>query len=60
MKVWDGLAGVRAVIHDQTEAFGERKFLSHDAGGEQEVAEEGLVGRGGFADAGNRFFRDDE
>ena len=60
MEMGDGLAGVRAVVHDEAKAVGELEFFREHAGDEQEVAEGGLVGEGGFADARDEFFRDDE
>ena len=60
MEVRDGLSAKRAVIHDQAEALGELEFFREDAGGQEQVAEHRLIGGGGFADAGDQFFRDDE
>ena len=60
MQVRDALAGVRAVVHDEAEPFGELEFFGDRAGGEQEMAEEGLVGGVGLADAWDGLLRDDE
>lgn len=51
MEVRDGFAGVGAVVHDEAVAVGELESFRHGAGDEQEVAEEGLVGVGGLANA---------
>jgi hypothetical protein len=56
----DGFASVGAVVDDEAEAARELKFLGDQAGGEQEVAEGGLVVGRGFADAGDDGFGDDE
>ena len=60
VKMRDGLARVRAVVDHDAEASGEVEFLRDGAGGEEEVAEDGFVGRGGFADARYQLFGDDE
>ena len=60
VKVGHGLAGVGAVVHDQAEALGEIQFLRHHARHEEQVAEDGVVSRGGEADAGNELFGYDE
>jgi hypothetical protein len=63
MEVRDRLAAVGAVVDDEAEAFvgGVHAELGGDGtGGEEEVAEEFLVIRRGFADARNGFLGDDE
>ena len=60
MEVRHGFAGVRAVVHDEAEAARELQLLRHHAGGEEEVAEHGLLIRLSFADAGNDDLRDDK
>ena len=60
MEMRHRLAGVGAVVHDEAVAVGKLKFFRDDAGDEEEVAEDGLVGVGGFADARDGFLRDDE
>ena len=60
MEVGNGFAGVRAVVHDEAEALREVELLRDLAGDEEEVAEDGLVGGGGFADAWYQLFGDDE
>lgn len=60
MEVRDGFAGVRAVVHHEAEAFGEVEFFCDDACDKEKVPEGGLVGGGGFGDARDQPFRDDE
>jgi hypothetical protein len=55
-----GLTGMRPVVHDEPKSFGELKFSRHDAGNDQEMTEDALILRFGFADAGNQFLRHDE
>ena len=56
----DGFAAVGAVVDHEAKAAGEVEFLGENAGGEKEVAEERLVGGGGFTHAGNEFFWNDQ
>jgi hypothetical protein len=63
MEVRDRLTAVGAVVDDEAEAFvgGVHAELGGDGtGGEEEVAEEFLVIRRGFADARDGFLGDDE
>ena len=60
VEVRNGFTSVGAVVDDETKAAGEVEFPGENAGSEKQVAEERLIGGGGFADAGNKFFRDDE
>lgn len=60
MEVRDGFAGVGSVIDHETEAAGQLEFFGDRAGGEEEVAEDGLLVGGGVADAGDDGFRDDQ
>src|SRR5258708_3565795 len=56
-----GLAAVAAVVdHDAITGFGDAEFPGQSGGGQQQVAEGGLVGGGRFTDAGNELLRDDE
>jgi len=55
------LAAVAAVVdHEAVAGLGDTKFFRERGGGEQEMAEGGLVAGRGFADAGNKFLRDHE
>lgn len=60
VEVGDGFAGVGAIVNHDAKAGGEVEFLRNHAGNDEEVAEDGLVFGGGFADARYQFFRDDE
>ena len=60
MEVGDGFAAVGAVVEDKAEAVIEVEVGGDFGGGEEEVADEGLVGGGGFGEAGDGFFGDDE
>ena len=60
VQVWDGLGGVRAIVNDETETPRETEFFCHRARGEEQMAEHGLVGRRGFADARDGLFRNDQ
>ena len=60
MEMRDGFAAVGAVVDHEAKAAGEVEFLGENAGGEKEVAEERLVGGGGFTHAGNEFFWNDQ
>lgn len=61
MEVGHGFAAVRTVVDDHAEAIFGKSFLFCDrGGGEQEVAEEGLVGGVGFSHARDGLARDHE
>ena len=61
MQVRHAFSAVAAVVdHKAVAGFGDAEFLGERCGGEQEVTERGLVGGAGFADAGDKFLRDDE
>ena len=61
MEVGDGLAAVGAVVDRNAEAgFGDAELGGEFSCGQEEMAEDGLVIGGGFADAWDGFFRDDE
>lgn len=60
MEVRDGFAAVGAVVDHETKAAGEFEFLGENAGREQQVAEERLVGGRGLAHAGNELFWNDQ
>ena len=55
------LAGVAAVVEDETVAASDEAEVFCDGGGfYQQMAEDGVVGRGGVFEGGNGFARDDE
>ncbi len=56
MEVGDGFAGVGTVIDDEAKPMGEVEFLRDGAGDEEEVTEDRLVRRRGFADARYHLF----
>lgn len=56
----NGFATIGTLVHDEAEAVGKVEFFRESAGGEEQVAEEGLVGESGFADARDKFFRNDQ
>ena len=60
VKVGNRFTAVRAVVHDEAEAVFEIQLPGQSASGAEEVAEQGLVGGSGFADARDEFFRDDQ
>ena len=60
VEVRHGFAGVGAVVDHEAEAVVELEFFRDLAGDEEQVAEDRLIFRGGFADARDRFFGDDE
>lgn len=61
MQVRDAFPAISAVVdHEPVAGFGDAEFFRNGSGGEQKVAERGLVGGRGFADAGDKFLRDDE
>jgi hypothetical protein len=60
VEVRDTFAGVGAVVDDEAVTAGEVEFFGYDSGRDEEVAELGLVGGRGFADAGDEFFGDDQ
>jgi hypothetical protein len=60
VQVGHRLAGVRTVIHHEPEAVRELELSRDIAGDEQEMAEHDLILGGGFRDARNYFFRDDQ
>ena len=60
MEVGDGLSAVGAVVDDDAEAVFEVELAGEFCGGEEEVAEGGLVFGGGVADARNGFAGDDQ
>ena len=60
MEMRDGFAAVGAVVDHEAKAAGEFEFLGENAGCEQQVAEERLVGGRGFTHAGNEFFWNDQ
>lgn len=60
MQVRHAFAGVRSMVDDEAEAAGESELACERSGGEQEVAQHGLVVGHGFAHAGYRFFRYDQ
>ncbi len=60
MEVGDGFAAVGAVVEDDAEAVIEGEVVGDFGGGEEEVADEGLVGGGGLGEAGDGFPGDDE
>ena len=51
MEVGHGFAGIGAVVDDETEAARDTKFFGDYTGGEEQVAEDGLIGGSGVADA---------
>lgn len=63
VEVRDRLAAIGAVVDDEAEAFGggvDAELGGDGTCGEEEVAEEFLVFGGGFADAGDGLFGNDE
>ena len=61
VEVGDGFAAVGAVVdRDAVAGFRDAEFPCDLRSGEQKVGEDGLVFGGGFADAWDGFFRDDE
>ena len=60
MQMGNALAGVGAVVDDEPVAAGELEFFRDDARHDEEMAELGFVVGGGFTDAWNKFFRDDQ
>ena len=61
VQVGDTFAAVTAVVDDEAVAgVGDAEFLCEGCSGEQEMAEGGLIGGGGFADARDEFFWNDE
>lgn len=56
----DGFARVGAVVDDDAKAGGEVEFSRDPAGGGEQVAEQRFVAGGGFGDARDELFRDDE
>lgn len=61
VEVWDGFTAMCAVVNHSTEAgFRESELFGDLSGGEEEVAEEGLVFGCGLANAGDGLARYDE
>ena len=63
MQVGDGFSSVAPVVDDETEAFGNfvhAEFAGNFSGSEEEGSEMSLVFRGGFTDAEDDFFGDDQ
>ncbi len=60
MQMRHRFASIGAVIDDQAEASSEAEFAGHGAGGEEEVAEDGLLVGSGLADSRYHRFRDDQ
>src|SRR5882757_5412917 len=60
VEMGNALGGGGAVIDDEAEALREVELFRDHAGGEDEMAEDGLVGGRGFLDAWDDFFRNDE
>ena len=60
VEMGDGFAGMRAVVHDEAEAFREVELFCNLAGDEQQVSEGGLIGGSGLGHARDQFFRDNE
>jgi len=61
VEVGDGFAAVGAVVDCDAEAgFGDAELGGEFSGGQEEMAEDGLVIGGGFADARDGLLRDDE
>ena len=60
VEVGDGFAALFAVVNDEAESIADAGFAGDFAGGEEEMAEEGLVGGLGRADAGKGMFGYDE
>ena len=63
VEVGDGFAAGAAVVDDEAEALRGRidAEIGRDfGGGEEEVAEDGLIFGAGFTDPGNQLLRDDE
>jgi len=60
MQMRNSFASIGAVINHDAETTGEGEFASDGAGGEQKVAEQGLLVGGGLAEAGDDDLGDDE
>lgn len=60
VQVGDGFTGVGTLVDDEAKALGQVELFGQFPGDQQEVSEEGLVGRIGLADAGNGFAGDQE
>ncbi len=60
VEVGHALAAVRAVVDHKSEPFVEAQLVSDFPGREQQVTEHGLVLGGGFTDARNHFFGNDQ
>ena len=60
MKMRHGFTGVRTVVDDEAKAVREVQLLRDLASDEQQMPEYALIGGGGFAHAGDNFFRHDQ
>ena len=57
VQVRNGLAGERAVVHDEAESVAKLKLSRHDARHQDEMTENGLITRRGFTDPRDHFLR---
>ena len=60
MQVGHGLAGVSAVVDDQSKTVRELQFPGDLSGDQQQVAEDGLIVGARLADSGNHLLRNDQ
>ena len=60
MEVGHRFAGLGAVVDHEAEARGKLELLRHEFRYDEQVSENGFVGRRGLADANDRLFGDDQ